>query len=301
MTRYKKFVKKRSLRYKNCKTHRRKGRKAGAGGTWRRKIGDWLGSRRARIYDVPDRTPQQEQNNFELMRAMTNAAHEDGSMLNRIGKFFPGRNSTRIEAPPFQPPPPGSPPPPPQLSPSPELEFRLDSRGPHLIAHQDGSMLNKRGKFFSGRGRNSTHIEGSIRPPPPNGHEPPPPITPSGAWRYGGALAVAISNGSLKRLVEDINKDLIVAKDKLNNERLDSDSAKDPENSNFTELYEKYIDLLVARHKNLQSLKRLVDKTNSLDTQPSIEQKQTRYKQYVTKIIQLEREIKEKRAEIIDN
>ena len=35
MTKYKKLVKKRSLRYKNCKTHRRKGRKAGAGGTWR--------------------------------------------------------------------------------------------------------------------------------------------------------------------------------------------------------------------------------------------------------------------------
>ena len=46
MTKYKKLVKKRSLRYKNCKTHRRKGRKAGAGGTWRRRIGNLLGTRR---------------------------------------------------------------------------------------------------------------------------------------------------------------------------------------------------------------------------------------------------------------
>ena len=110
-----------------------------------------------------------------------------------------------------------------------------------------------------------------------------------------------ISNGSLTRLAEDINKDLIVAKDKLNNERLDSDSAKDPENSNFTELYEKYIDLLDARHENLQSLKRLVDNTSYLDTQPSIEQKQTIYKHQVTKIIQLEKAIIKKRAEIINN
>ena len=50
MTKYKKFVKKRSLRYKNCKTHRRKGRKAGAGGTWHQKIRNFLGSRRARIH-----------------------------------------------------------------------------------------------------------------------------------------------------------------------------------------------------------------------------------------------------------
>jgi hypothetical protein len=46
MTKYKKLVKKRSLRYKNCKTHRRKGRKAGAGGTWRRRIGNLLGTGR---------------------------------------------------------------------------------------------------------------------------------------------------------------------------------------------------------------------------------------------------------------
>jgi hypothetical protein len=46
MTKYKKLVKKRSLRYKNCKTHRRNGRKAGAGGTRRRRIGNLLGTRR---------------------------------------------------------------------------------------------------------------------------------------------------------------------------------------------------------------------------------------------------------------
>lgn len=52
MTKYKKLVKKRSLRYNNCKTHRRKGRKAGAGGTWRRRIGN-LFTRRTKIHPHP--------------------------------------------------------------------------------------------------------------------------------------------------------------------------------------------------------------------------------------------------------
>ena len=69
MTKYKKLVKKRSLRYKNCKTHRRKGRKAGAGSTRRRRIGNLLGTRRV------------------------------SSLLNRVGASLARRTRRRTEPP----------------------------------------------------------------------------------------------------------------------------------------------------------------------------------------------------------
>ena len=257
MTNYKKSVKKRSLRYKNCKTHRRKGRKAGAGGTWHQKIRNFLGSRRARIHDVPERTPQQKRNNYELMREMTKAAHEDGSMLNRIGKFFPGRgrNSTRIEAPPT---PPSPPPPPPPPRP-------LDGQSQSVFYYRS-----------------------------------PRPDDPVSDWRDYGPIDTAISNLSLVRLAGGIAD----AMDTLS-EKLDSALAKDLENSNSAELYDKYIDLLVAQYTNLKLLKKLVDKTSYFDKEPIIARKLVRYNHLVGKITAfddeitaLEDEIKKPTAEI---
>ena len=220
MTNYKKSVKKRSLRYKNCKTHRRKGRKAGAGGTWRRKIGD-LFSRRARIHI--EKVP------FRPLPPLGPFPHE------------------RAAPPPLPPPRP------------------LDGQSQSVFYYRS-----------------------------------PRPDDPVSDWRDYGPIDTAISNLSLVRLAGGIAD----AMDTLS-EKLDSALAKDLENSNSAELYDKYIDLLVAQYTNLKLLKKLVDKTSYFDKEPIIARKLVRYNHLVGKITAfddeitaLEDEIKKPTAEI---
>ena len=221
MTNYKKFVKKRSLRYKNCKTHRRKGRKAGAGGTWHQKIRNWIGSRRARIHI--EKVP------FRPLPPLGPFPHE------------------RAAPPPLPPPRP------------------LDGQSQSVFYYRS-----------------------------------PRPDDPVSDWRDYGPIDTAISNLSLVRLAGGIAD----AMDTLS-EKLDSALAKDLENSNSAELYDKYIDLLVAQYTNLKLLKKLVDKTSYFDKEPIIARKLVRYNHLVGKITAfddeitaLEDEIKKPTAEI---